>query len=312
SNLNDEVKRRTRELNESNKQLNTLTDELKKANDSLVASNKQLAVANEQLSHANEQLKVHDRMQKEFINVASHEIKTPTQAILGYTELLQKHPEKREQISDALHRNANRLQRLTNDILDVTRIESQALKLNKEKFNLIDLISNIIEDFKNDIQKKGSNVALLYKPDDNNLVVEADKERITQVISNLLSNAIKFTKEESISIKVVENAKHNSHQQEEEVMVSIKDTGTGIDSEILPRLFTKFATKSDMAGGTGLGLFISKSIIEAHGGKMWAHNNNNNINNGQERGATFYFSLPLMTNNKRQSDSNGNANAISK
>jgi signal transduction histidine kinase len=192
-------------------------------------------------------------------------------------------------------------------------VESQALKLNKEKFNLIDLISNIIEDFKNDIQKKGSNVALLYKPDDNNLVVEADKERITQVISNLLSNAIKFTKEGSISIKVMENAKHNSHQQEEEeVMVSIKDTGTGIDSEILPRLFTKFATKSDMAGGTGLGLFISKSIIEAHGGKMWAHNNNNNINNGQERGATFYFSLPLMTNNKRQSDSNGNANATSK
>jgi signal transduction histidine kinase len=285
SNLNDEVKRRTRELNESNKQL----------------------------AIANEQLKVHDRMQKEFINVASHEIKTPTQAILGYTELLQKHPEKREQISDALHRNANRLQRLTNDILDVTRIESQALKLNKEKFNLIDLISNIIEDFKNDIQKKGSNVALLYKPDDNNLVVEADKERITQVISNLLSNAIKFTKEGSISIKVMENAKHNSHQQEEEeVMVSIEDTGTGIDSEILPRLFTKFATKSDMAGGTGLGLFISKSIIEAHGGKMWAHNNNNNINNGQERGATFYFSLPLMTNNKRESDSNGNANATSK
>jgi signal transduction histidine kinase len=304
SNLNDEVKRRTRELNESNKQLNTLTEELKKANDSLIASNKQLAIANEQL-------KVHDRMQKEFINVASHEIKTPTQAILGYTELLQKHPEKREQISDALHRNANRLQRLTNDILDVTRIESQALKLNKEKFNLIDLISNIIEDFKNDIQKKGGNVALLYKPDDNNLVVEADKERITQVISNLLSNAIKFTKEGSISIKVVENAKHNSHQQEE-VMVSIKDTGTDIDSEILPRLFTKFATKSDMAGGAGLGLFISKSIIEAHGGKMWAHNNNNNINNGQERGATFYFSLPLMTNNKRQSDSNGNANATSK
>jgi signal transduction histidine kinase len=176
-------------------------------------------------------------------------------------------------------------------------VESQALKLNKEKFNLIDLISNIIEDFKNDIQKKGSNVALLYKPDDNNLVVEADKERITQVISNLLSNAIKFTKEGSISIKVMENAKHNSHQQEE-VMVSIKDTGTGIDSEILPRLFTKFATKSDMAGGTGLGLFISKSIIESHGGKMWAHNN---INNGQGRGATFYFSLPLIINNKIQS-----------
>src|ERR687885_2687262 len=177
SNLNDEVKRRTRDLNESNKQLNTLTDELKKANDSLVASNKQLAVANEQLSHANEQLKIHDKMQEEFINVASHEIKTPTQAILGYSEILLKHPEKREQISDALYRNANRLQRLTNDILDVTRIESQTLKLNKEKFNLSELISSVSEDFKNEIQKKGNNVTLLYEPQDNNLVVEADKGR---------------------------------------------------------------------------------------------------------------------------------------
>jgi signal transduction histidine kinase len=286
STLNDEVKRRTRELNESNKQLNTLTEELKKTNDSLIASNKKLAVANEQL-------KVHDKMQQEFINVASHEIKTPTQAILGYTEILQKHPERREQIFDALHRNANRLQRLTNDILDVTRIESRTLKLNKEKFSLTDLTASIIEDFKNDIQKKGSNVGLLYEPEDNNLVVvEADKERITQVISNLLNNAIKFTKKGNISIKVVKAGKYNNHKQEE-VMVSVKDTGTGIDPEILPRLFTKFATKSDMAGGTGLGLFISKSIVESHGGRMWAQNNSHNASDNGGIGATFSFTLPL-------------------
>jgi signal transduction histidine kinase len=286
STLNDEVKRRTRELNESNKQLNTLTEELKKTNDSLIASNKKLAVANEQL-------KVHDKMQQEFINVASHEIKTPTQAILGYTEILQKHPERREQIFDALHRNANRLQRLTNDILDVTRIESRTLKLNKEKFSLTDLTASIIEDFKNDIQKKGSNVGLLYELQDNNLVVvEADKERITQVISNLLDNAIKFTKEGNISIKVVKAGKYNNHKQEE-VMVSVKDTGTGIDPEILPRLFTKFATKSDMAGGTGLGLFISKSIVESHGGRMWAQNNSHNASDNGGIGATFSFTLPL-------------------
>jgi signal transduction histidine kinase len=280
SNLNDEVKRRTRELNESNNQLGV----------------------------ANEQLKLHDKMQKEFINVASHEIKTPTQAILGYTEILQKHPEKREQISEALHRNANRLQRLTNEILDVTRIESQTLKLHKDKFSLTDLISSIVDDFKNDIQKKGNNVALLYNP---NYIfeVEADKERITQVISNLLSNAINFTKEGSIIINAVkkrrsEDGKNNSH--EEVVVISVKDTGAGIDPEILPRLFTKFATKSDI-GGTGLGLFISKNIVESHCGKMWAENNNNN---GQERGATFYFSLPLMTNNENMqfNDSNENAN----
>ncbi|HZA07809.1 MAG TPA: sensor histidine kinase, partial [Nitrososphaeraceae archaeon] len=264
STLNDEVKRRTRELNESNTQLNMLTKELKRANDSLMASNKQLAVANEQL-------KLHDKMQKEFINIASHEIKTPTQAILGYTEILQNHPEKREQIFDALYRNANRLQRLTNDILDVTRIESQTLRLNKEKFNLTDLISNIVEDFKHDIQKKGSDTVLSYQPE-YNLFVEADKERITQVISNLLSNAVKFTKQGRISINVMKktNRDAKNNNSPEEVVVSVEDTGTSIDSEILPRLFTKFATKSEVAGGTGLGLFISKSIIESHGGKMWA------------------------------------------
>jgi signal transduction histidine kinase len=264
-----------------------------------------------ELKTANEQLKVHDKMQREFINVASHEMKTPTQAILGYTAILQKHPEKTEQISDALHRNANRLQRLTNDILDVTRIESQTLKLSKEKFNLTRLISSIVEDFRNDIQKKGSNVKLLYESEDS-LIVEADKERITQVISNLLTNAIKFTKEGRISINGLKKRSEvgeDCGQEEEVVVISVKDTGAGIDPEILPRLFTKFATKSDI-GGTGLGLFISKNIVESHCGKMWAENNNNNINNGQERGATFYFSLPLMTNNENMqfNDSNENAN----
>jgi len=268
SNLNDEVKRRTRELNESNKRLEL----------------------------ANEQLKVHDKMQKEFINVASHEIKTPTQAILGFSHLLQKHPEKKDEIIQAISRNAVRLQSLTNDILDVTRIESQTLKLKKGQFNLNDLISSITEDFKNDIQKKGSKIRLLYEPYNQQLiVVEADKGRITQVISNLLSNAVKFTKEGSISISVTKkqsnrNGKDNSQQQE--VVVSIKDTGTGIDSEILPRLFTKFTTNSDT--GTGLGLFISKSIVEAHGGRIWAENNSNMMNNGEKRGATFSFSLPLI------------------
>jgi signal transduction histidine kinase len=250
-----------------------------------------------ELKNANEQLKVHDKMQREFINVASHEMKTPTQAILGFSHILERHPEKKDEITKAISRNAVRLQRLTNDILDVTRIESQTLKLNKEKFNLNNLIASITEDFKNDIAKKGGGIRLLYEDSSQLAVeVEADKGRITQVISNLLSNAINFTKEGSITINVLrkrrnEDGKNNSH----EAVVSVEDTGIGIDSEILPRLFTKFATKSD-TGGTGLGLFISKSIVEAHGGKMWAENNNR-INNGQKRGATFYFSLPLMANN---------------
>ena len=111
-----------------------------------------------ELNTANEQLKVHDKMQKEFINIASHEIKTPTQALLGYSELLKRHPEKREQICDGIFRNANRLHRLTNDILDVTKIESQTLNLNKEQFNLTNLIYTIVEDLENDIQKKGNDI----------------------------------------------------------------------------------------------------------------------------------------------------------
>jgi signal transduction histidine kinase len=260
---------------------------LKRTKDSLEELNNQLSAANKQLAAANEQLKVHDKMQREFINIASHEIKTPTQALLGYSEILQRHPEKREQISEAIYRNANRLQRLTNDILDVTRIESQTLKLKKEQFNLRDLIFTIVEDLKNDIQKKGSNIRLLYEPY-NNLLVEADKGRITQVISNLLNNAIKFTNEDSRTIFIDVSTKQQIHNNSigKKVIVSIRDNGAGIDRDILPRLFTKFASKSEI-GGTGLGLFISKSIVEAHGGEIWAENNLDG------KGATFYFSIPV-------------------
>ena len=257
----------------------------------LVDSNNELAKAYEQLEAANEQLKVHDKMQKEFINVASHELRTPIQPILGLSEVLYakiKDTEQR-QLLDTITRNAKRLQRLTDDILDVTKIESQSLKLNKEIFNLNDVITNTIDDmllnreFKN---KKNDNysdyIKLLYTPKD--IFVEADRTRITQVIYNLLSNAIKFTKEGTITITI-------EKKDNQEVVVSIKDTGIGISSEILPKLFSKFASKSYQ--GTGLGLFICKSIVEAHGGKIWAENNNNSIAN-VKKGSTFYFTLPLI------------------
>ena len=228
-----------------------------------------------------EQLKKHDKMQQEFINIASHEMKTPTQAILGYSKLIQRHPEKREVMIEAIARNANRLQRLTNDILDVTRIETQSLKLNKERVNLNELVSDIIEDYRNEIEKNNKDVKLLHEPQDQIIEVEADKNRLTQVISNLLNNAIKFTKEGTI--RVTEEVNDNK------ALVSIKDTGQGIDPEIFPRLFLKFAAKSET--GTGLGLFISKSIVEALGGKIWAENNYRP--DGQITGATFTFSIPL-------------------
>ncbi len=246
--------------------VNTRTAELKTANDSLAA--------------ANERLKIHDKMQQEFINIASHEMKTPTQAILGYSKLIQRHPEKREVMMEAIARNATRLQRLTNDILDVTRIETQSLKLNMERVNLNGLMSDIMEDYRNEIEKSNKDVKLLHEPQDQTIELEVDKNRLTQVISNLLSNAIKFTKKGII--RVTEEVKDSK------ALVSIKDTGQGIDLEIFPRLFLKFAAKSET--GTGLGLFISKSIVEAHGGKIWAENNDSSDG---KKGATFTFSIPL-------------------
>ena len=234
----------------------------------------------------NEELNRADEMQKEFINIAAHELRTPIQPILGLSEVLHDKIKDTKQIEllDAIIRNAKRLQRLTEDILDVSKIESQSLNLNKQQLNLNDVLSSVIQDYPKQIKKgnnSNTNVKLSYKPtaDDKLIVVEADKARIVQVISNLLSNAVKFTKGKGSMIFITTEKKQN-----QEVVVKVKDTGTGIDPEILPRLFSKFASKSYQ--GTGLGLFISKGIIEAHGGRIWADNN------ADERGATFSFSLP--------------------
>jgi len=229
-----------------------------------------------------EQLKVHDKMQKEFINIAAHELRTPLQPILGLSEVLRFGKEKikgqQYLFLDAIIRNSKRLQRLTNDILDVTRIESQSLKLNKEQFNLNNLITPIIEDHKSQIEKENYNINLSYSKSEKNdfLMVEADRGRITQVISNLLSNAIKFTPREGgiVSVIVKEKKNHNDINSQQ-VIVSVKDNGEGIHPEILPRLFSKFTTKS--FSGIGLGLFLSKSIIEAHAGKIWAQNNSDGM-----------------------------------
>ena len=251
---------------------------------SIIRVKDNLADINKQLAEANEQLKIHHKMQEEFINIASHEIKTPTQAILGYSEMSEMEPERSKEYLQPILRNARRLQKLTNDILDVTRIESQSLNLNKERVNLDDVISSVLVDYRNQIERERNqkDIKLVYENNDDNkprdIFVEADRERLTQVISNLISNAIKFTQEGVIKVSV--EVKDNR-----DAVITVKDNGEGIDSEIMPRLFTKFVTKSIM--GTGLGLFISKSIVDAHGGKIWGENNKDG------RGATFTFSLPL-------------------
>jgi len=246
-----------------------------------------------------EQLKVHDKMQKEFINIAAHELRTPIQPILGLTQVLRREMEDihHKELIDVVIRNAKRLQQLSEDILDVTRIESQSLQLKKEQFNLNDVITNSISEimvnsdsFKRN--EKYNAIKLLHRPTD--IFVQADKARIHQVISILLCNAFKFTREGSVSIITTERKEEGDSRQY--YLVSIKDTGTGIHPEILPRLFTKFATKSDTEG-TGLGLFISKSIVEAHGGRIWGENNT------EGKGATFAFSLPILSSKISMEDS---------
>jgi two-component system sensor histidine kinase VicK len=251
---------------------------------------------NERLQY--EKLKQVDEMKSEFINVAAHELRTPIQPILSLSQVLRSgtNDTKQQELLDIIIRNAKRLQRLTDDILDVTKIESHSLNLNKERFNLIELISNILQDVTSQIEKANSGKLKLvfYKPNGDSgnqgIVIEADKARITQVFLNLLNNAIKFTEEGTISIDV--KAAEENNDDDDVIIVSIKDTGDGIDSEIMPRLFTKFASKC--SEGTGLGLYISKSIVEAHGGKIWAENNSDATVEKRTMGATFYFSLPVM------------------
>jgi signal transduction histidine kinase len=241
-----------------------------------------------------EDLKRQNRMQQEFINIAAHELRTPIQPLLSLSEVLlskKGNIEEFEEFLKGINRNAARLQRLAENILDVTKIESQTLQLKKAQFNLNEVILQVLNNYGNQMEaKKGDNtnikdveIKLAVATKDDIILVEGDKERLTQVVDNLIGNAFKFTTEGEITINLEKRKDKNT---KEIVVVSIKDSGSGIQPDILPRLFTKFATKSET--GTGLGLYISKRIIECHGGKIWAENN------VADSGASFSFSLPLV------------------
>jgi two-component system sensor histidine kinase VicK len=236
-----------------------------------------------------EQLRIHSRMQKEFITIAAHELRTPIQPILGLSEILlckKGSVEEEKELLNVIIRNAKRLRKLTENILDVTKIESQSLTVNKQHYRLNDIITNVLADHKKEEgDNKQRKIKLANFSNNDNIIVNVDAERLTQVVSNLLTNAFKFTQKGEISVNIT------TDDTDQQVVVSVIDTGQGIDPEIMPRLFTKFATKSIV--GTGLGLYISKRIIEAHGGKMWAENNSDGI------GATFSFTLPLITQQDR-------------
>jgi signal transduction histidine kinase len=244
----------------------------------------QLQIANNQLLVANEKLMLHDKMQQEFINVAAHELRTPIQPILSLTQILHSkiRDSQQQEFLDIVYRNAKRLNKLSEEILYVTRLETQTLELKKEQFNLNEVILHSIDDIVISKEFTSKNLNLLYEPQD--IFLQGDKSRIAVVISNLLSNAVKFTAEGSITISVQQA--NDDKNEKNWVIVNVRDTGRGIDASMLPRLFTKFASKSYQ--GTGLGLFISKGIVEAHLGKIWGKNNVDG------KGATFSFSLPTL------------------
>jgi len=248
-------------------------------------SNDRLRETNELLTIQYEKVRESEKMQKEFINIAAHELRNPIQPILGLTEAIYSNvkDEKQLEILEIIIRNAKRLKRLTDNLLDITKIESQSLTLNKEKFNLNILISEVLKDYVGK-QKNQLKVKIVYDfKHKEDIIIEADRDRLVQVIHNLLDNALKFTTHNQQMIFVIIDKKKEG---KEEVIVSVKDTGEGISDKILPKLFTKFAT-SDSTTGTGLGLYICKNIIQAHGGRIWAENNSDG------KGATFRFTLPI-------------------
>jgi signal transduction histidine kinase len=295
SSLGKEVKRRTKEIQESNRLLGV----------------------------TNEQLRERDRMQNEFINIAAHEMRTPIQPILGLSDiilqrilsiakLLQREEQEKvvyEQLQDSssiptrynsiirsslsisiekiipmveiISRNAKRLEKLTNNLLDVTRIENnKSIELSKELFAIDSLLRDCITDASQRVGKK--KIKFSYTPADRNqqVIIKADRIRIAQVIMNLLDNSINSSQDGIISVTSTIDPGTNS------ITISVKDTGSGINPDIIPRLFSKFVTASEK--GTGLGLYISKKIVEAHGGKIWAENNKDG------RGATFAFTIPSL------------------
>ena len=251
---------------------------LKKMVEDLNQSNQQLLQTIEELRTENTKLQL-------FINIAAHELRTPIMPIVGYSEILQEDIGDRKEIRGIIY-NAKRLDQLAGNILEGAKIENQTLKLDYGQFNLKDILTDIIDDYNNLLTIKGSkDVTLRYEPKD--ILIMADKVRVGRVISNLLNNAIKFTPRGEIAISVIELNNNNGNG---EIQVNIKDTGTGLSPVILPKLFSKFVSTD--SGGTGLGLFVSRNIVEAHGGKIQAQNNDDGI------GAMFSFTIPKVANSQ--------------
>ncbi|HEV8405758.1 MAG TPA: sensor histidine kinase [Nitrososphaera sp.] len=271
-----------------------LENTVSKKTSELISRTEELETSNRNLEKAYEDLKVHEKLQTEFVNIAAHELRTPIQPLLGAAELIESQFQDKDKIEvthpeiEMILRNAKRLERLSSDILEISRIESGALRLNKETFSLAYIIAGAVKDAKNQSNFNAEKLTIKYHADD--IFVHADREKTIQVITNILTNAIKFTDEGTISVTTQRDTGNKL------ALVTVRDSGSGIDNEMMPKLFEKFATKSER--GTGIGLYISKKIVEAHGGIISGENNLDGP------GATFKFTIPLAEDiETRQPDS---------
>jgi signal transduction histidine kinase len=232
-----------------------------------------------ELQEANKKLRDLDKMKDDFISIASHELKSPIQPIFGFAELAQSGDIDQKEAWDGVTILAKKLQDLANDVLDVTRIESNRLTLYQEKFRINGLILETTKMLKTGLNK---NIRIIEELDED-IEITLDGTRIEQVLRNIINNSIKFTEDGTIRIKTLVNKKAD------ELLITVSDTGLGIPEGVLPNIFGKFVTKgheSENRGGNGLGLFLCKGIVSAHGGRITARNN-------KDEGATFEFSLPL-------------------
>jgi signal transduction histidine kinase len=327
-----------RSLFESNHELAQVNKELADTNKRFAQTNKHFAEVNNELTQVTRELALSNKIieqqkefQMEFINIAAHELRTPIMPIIGGLELLEErlsqipqtkkeHQEIKRDI-DMINRNALRLKKLADDILQVSRIEGGVYKINmQENVNINVLILAAIDSIKQNYEysEKGDKVSIsLFSPLGHNdrglsndqegqqisdpkksLLVPCDSEKIQQVLFNLLHNAMKFTRQGVITITVaIKRTSHDLECDNDSVIISIKDQGTGVDPSIKDKLFEKFETKS--ANGAGLGLYLSRKIVEAHGGKIWVEGKTHSSYE-EERGAIFAFSIPLKNQSKQQ------------
>jgi len=248
-----------------------------------------LAKTSKDLGEANERLEELDRLKDEFVSLASHELRTPMTIIKSYLWLFM--DKKKGQLTDKeknylerAYESTQRLINLVNDMLNVSRIESGRLTLAIKEFQITELIEKQVTELIPRAQQLGINLSFT-KPTSQVPLIKADPERIEQVLINLIGNSLKFTpKGGSIIVFLI--------PREKDIWVQVADNGKGMTHEVLQRLFQKFATSGSgyltkqESQGTGLGLYLSKALIEMHGGKMWAQSP------GENKGSRFNFTLP--------------------